>query len=211
MGKCTRPILPTARGDSWAYKPFLPRPLLPRVSRRFSTRRATHPTPTAPQEMVFAVNAQTHDHGKGGKGKGGDGKGMGGGRGPPPKDKPNDYGGPPSTMPNGKGGANAWAPPADIPKRPGTPTTPTRPNHPGATPIPQSSGAMPSRPFSGNVNNDGKGGKGKGGKGKGANSGVCFTCHLQGREWNHNFWECEHHQKFLEWKTKMEKGGVAST
>ena len=54
----------------------------------------------------------------------------------------------------------------------------------------------------------GKGGKGVGAKeGKcGVKAGVCYTCHLQGRDWQHNFWECEHHKKFMGWKIQVEKG-----
>ena len=53
-----------------------------------------------------------------------------------------------------------------------------------------------------------KGGKGfKGGKSE-SRPGVCYTCHLQGRDWQHNFWECEHHKKFMGWKVQIQKGVV---
>ena len=59
-----------------------------------------------------------------------------------------------------------------------------------------------------------KGGKGvKGGNGNKGGKGdskpdVCYTCHLQGRDWHHNFWDCEHHKKFAGWKVQLQKGVV---
>ena len=131
--------------------------------------------------------------GKGMEGKaGGYGKGKGG-RGLPPL----------ISQPPQSGGAHNYAEAINRPVTP--PTTPQKVVAPANPHVAGSSVASSSAQFP--KAGPGNGGKG-GGKGKGnaSKTPVCYTCHLQGRDWKHDYRTCDFHQKFEGWKFQVING-----